>query len=53
VPAIGLSLITWPAATVLLDAVVTVPTFNCAAVSALAAADCVKPTTFGTGTPTT
>jgi hypothetical protein len=50
VPATGLSLITFPAATVLLDAVVTEPTTNPAVVSDVAAAACVNPTTFGTAT---
>src|SRR5204863_20186 len=50
VPAVGLSLITLPAATVLLDCCVTVPTVRPAPVMALAAAACVWPTTFGTAT---
>jgi hypothetical protein len=50
VPADGVSLITFPAATVLLDAVVTVPTTRLAPVIAAVAAVCVKPTTFGTET---
>ena len=48
VPAAGLSLMTDPAGTVALDAVVTVPTVRPAAVIALVAAACVRPTTFGT-----
>src|SRR5580693_2359970 len=48
VPAVGLSLITLPAATVLLDCVVTVPTVRPAPVIAVVAAACVNPTTFGT-----
>jgi hypothetical protein len=50
VPATGFSLITLPEATVLLDAVVTVPTTNPAPVIAVPAAVCVAPTTFGTDT---
>src|ERR1019366_3188787 len=50
VPATGLSLITLPDATVLLEAVVTVPTTRPAPVIAVAAAACVCPTTFGTAT---
>jgi hypothetical protein len=50
VPAVGLSLITLPAATVLLDAVVTVPTTKPAPVIAVVAAACESPTTFGTDT---
>jgi hypothetical protein len=53
VPATGLSLITSPEGTLPLEAVVTVPIFNCAVVNALVAAACVSPTTLGTGTPTT
>jgi hypothetical protein len=48
VPAAGLSLITLPEATVLLDAVVTVPTVRPAVVIAVDAAAWVSPTTFGT-----
>jgi len=51
VPATGLSLITLPDATVLLAAVVTVPTTKPAFVSAVVAAACVDPTTFGTVVP--
>jgi hypothetical protein len=50
VPAVGLSLITLPTATVVLDAVVIVPTINPALVMAVEAAVCVLPTTFGTAT---
>src|SRR5947208_2286935 len=50
VPAGGLSLMTLPAATVLLDCIVTAPTVRPAPVMALAAAACVWPTTFGTAT---
>src|ERR1700683_4178900 len=50
VPATGLSLITLPAATVPLEAVVTVPTTRPAPVIAVVAAACVSPTTFGTET---
>src|SRR5882762_11669416 len=50
VPAVGLSLITLPAGTVLLDAVVTVPSTNPALVMAVVAAAAVRPTTFGTAT---
>src|SRR3984885_4527283 len=50
VPASGLSLITLPDATVLLDAVVTVPRTKPTPVIAVVAAACVAPTTFGTGT---
>src|SRR5207249_12263577 len=50
VPAVGLSLITLPAATVLLDCCVTAPTVRPAPVMALAAATCAWPTTFGTAT---
>ena len=50
VPAVGLWLITSPDGTVLLDAVVTVPTTNPAPVIAVVAAACVSPTTFGTDT---
>src|SRR5881227_2415806 len=48
VPAGGLSLMTLPAATVLLDCIVTAPTVRPAPVMALVAAACVWPTTFGT-----
>src|SRR5580704_15286573 len=48
VPAAGFSLMTLPAATVLLDAVVTVPSTRPAFVIAVVAAACVSPTTFGT-----
>jgi hypothetical protein len=50
VPAAGLSLITLPDATVLLDAVATVPTTKPAPLIAVEAAACVSPTTFGTAT---
>src|ERR1019366_4732490 len=50
VPATGLSLITLPDATVLLEAVVSVPTTRPTPVIAVAAAACVCPTTFGTAT---
>ena len=50
VPAVGLSLITLPEATVLLDAVVTVPSTKPTPVSAVVAAAWVSPTTFGTDT---
>jgi hypothetical protein len=50
VAAVGLSLITSPLATVLLDAVVTVPRTKPAPVMAVVAAACVWPTTFGTDT---
>jgi hypothetical protein len=50
VPAVGLSLMTLPEATVLLDAVVTVPSTRPAPVMAVVAAACVSPTTFGTET---
>ena len=49
-PATGLSLITAPAPTVLLDAVVTIPAINPAASMDVMAAACVWPVTFGTGT---
>src|SRR5436305_1107837 len=49
-PAIGVSLMTEPAATVVLDAVVTAPTIRFAPVMAVAAAVCVSPTTDGTAT---
>jgi len=48
VPATGLSLITSPDATVLLGAIVTVPTVRSAVVIAVVAAACVSPTTVGT-----
>ena len=48
VPAEGLSLITLPEGTVVLDAVVTVPSVRPAAVMADVAAVCVVPTTLGT-----
>src|SRR5437764_919309 len=48
VPAGGLSLMTLPEATVLLDCIVTAPTVRPAPVMALVAAACVWPTTFGT-----
>ena len=48
VPAVGLSLITLPTATVVLDALVTVPSTRPAEVIAVVAAACVLPTTFGT-----
>jgi hypothetical protein len=51
VPAAGLSLITLPIATVLLDALVVVPTTSPAPVIAVVAAACVCDTTFGTDTP--
>jgi hypothetical protein len=51
VPAAGLSLITLPIATVLLDALVVVPTTRPAPVMAVVAAACVCDTTFGTDTP--
>src|SRR5271154_4710229 len=50
VPATGLSLITLPDGTVLLDAVVTVPRTRPTPVIALVAAACVSPTTVGTAT---
>src|SRR2546430_1065219 len=50
VPAAGLSLITLPEATVVLDCIVTVPAVRPALVRALVAAACVWPTTFGTAT---
>jgi len=53
VPATGLSLITLPDGTVLLAAVVTVPTTRPALVIAVVAAACVIPTTFGTVTDAT
>ena len=51
VPATGFELITLPDATVLLDAVVTVPITNPAPLIAVDAALCVNPITFGTATP--
>src|SRR3954453_2866504 len=48
--AAGLWLITDPAGTVALDAVVTVPRMRPAFVIAVVAAPCVRPTTFGTAT---
>jgi hypothetical protein len=50
VAAVGLSLMTLPDATVLLEAVVTVPSTKPAPVIAVVAAACVSPTTFGTDT---
>ena len=50
VPAAGFSLITSPEGTVLLDAIVTVPSTKPAPVTAVVAAACVSPTTFGTNT---
>src|SRR5258707_7842263 len=50
VPDVGLSLITLPAATVLLDAVVTVPSASPALVLDSVAAARAMPTTFGTAT---
>src|SRR5437016_12711840 len=50
VPAAGLSLITLPEATVVLDCLVTVPAVRPALVMALVAAACVWPTTFGPAT---
>src|SRR4051794_19316884 len=50
VPAAGDSLITEPAGTVVLDAVVTAPTVRFTPVIAVVAAACVWPTTFGTAT---
>src|SRR5437868_1800059 len=49
-PAAGVWLITWPAGTLALAAVVTAPTERPADVIALCAAACVRPTTFGTAT---
>ena len=43
----GVWLITDPAGTVVLGAVVTVPTTSCAFVIAVVAAACARPTTFG------
>src|SRR6266850_2406941 len=50
VPAIGVWLITDPAGTVVLDAVVTAPTIRFAPVIAVVAAACVRATRFGTET---
>jgi hypothetical protein len=50
VPAAGLSLITLPDATELLDIIVTVPTTSPALSISVVAALCVSPTTFGTAT---
>src|SRR6186997_529362 len=50
VPPTGVWLITEPAGTVVLDAVVTVPTVSPALVIAVVAAACVRPTTFGVAT---
>src|SRR3954470_18707223 len=50
VPATGDSLITEPAGTVVLEAVVIAPTVRLALVIAVVAAACVWPTTFGTAT---
>src|SRR5215813_13604697 len=50
VAAAGVWLITEPAATVVLDCCVTVPTTRFAFVIAVVAAVCVRPTTFGTAT---
>ncbi len=50
VPAVGLSEITRPDATVALDCEVTAPTVSPAPVSVLVAEACVIPTTFGTAT---
>jgi hypothetical protein len=50
VPATGLTLITLPEGTVLLDIIVTIPTNRPAPVIAVVAAACVNPTTFGTDT---
>src|SRR4051812_26344259 len=50
VPAIGVWLITEPAGTVVLEAVVTAPTIRFALVIAAVAAVCVSPTTAGTAT---
>jgi hypothetical protein len=50
VPAAGFELITLPEATVLLDAVVIVPTTNPAPLIAVDAALCANPITFGTAT---
>src|SRR5690349_5899144 len=50
VPAEGFSLMTLPAGMVLLDDWVTVPSTSPAPAIAVVAADCVRPTTFGTAT---
>src|SRR6185295_17583717 len=50
VPPTGVWLITDPAGTVVLEAVVTVPTVRPAFVIAVVAAACVRPTTFGVAT---
>src|SRR3954464_12372155 len=50
VPATGDSLITEPAGTVVLDAVVIAPTVNSGPVIPALGAACVGPTTFGTAT---
>src|SRR4051794_14297366 len=50
VAAAGVWLMTDPDGTVVLDAVVTVPTTRPAFVIAVVAAACVRPTTFGTAT---
>ena len=49
-PAAGLSLMTLPEATVLLDCRVTVPSTKPAPVMAVLAPACVSPTTLGTDT---
>ena len=51
VPAVGLSLITLPTATIVLDVVVTVPNERPTEVIVVVAAACVDPTTLGTETP--
>src|SRR5690242_2488501 len=51
-PAPGVWLITWPAGTLALAAGVTAPTDSPAAVIAVCAAACARPTTFGTDTVT-
>src|SRR5271163_3029212 len=50
VPAVGVSLITLPETTVVLDAMVTTPTLRPAPVSAAEAVDWVSPTTAGAAT---
>src|SRR5205814_7223163 len=50
VPAVGLSLMTLPEPTVVLDCCVTAPMVRPAPVMALVAAACIWPTTFGTAT---
>src|SRR5208282_4682229 len=50
VPAAGLSLMTFPAATLALDACVTAPAVSPAPAIALLAACCASPTTLGTAT---